>query len=48
VEDACSRDSARLARLRAEPSIEAITRFERELGCEQIRAQLRRLRESLQ
>lgn len=48
AEEACSRDSARLARLRAEPSIEAITRFERELGCEQIRAQLRRLRESLQ
>jgi hypothetical protein len=47
VEDVCARDTARLARLRAEPSLEAVTRFERELGCEQIRNQLRRLRESL-
>jgi hypothetical protein len=46
-EDICTRDTARLARLRAEPSLDAITRFERELGCEQIRAQLRRLRESI-
>ena len=45
--DACSRDTARLARLRADPSIDAIARFERELGCEQIRPQLQRLRESL-
>jgi hypothetical protein len=47
AEDACSRDTARLARLRADPSIDAIARFERELGCEQIRPQLQRLRESL-
>jgi hypothetical protein len=47
TEDACTRDSARLARLRADPSIDAITRFERELGCEPIRPQLQRLRESL-
>ena len=47
AEDACARDVARLARLRAEPSLDAITRFERELGCEQIRPQLKRLRESL-
>jgi hypothetical protein len=47
AEDACARDSARLARLRADPSIDAITRFERELGCEPIRPQLQRLRESL-
>jgi hypothetical protein len=47
TEDACARDSARLARLRADPSIDAITRFERELGCEPIRPQLQRLRESL-
>jgi hypothetical protein len=45
-EDGCSRDSERLARLRADPSIDAITKFERELNCEQIRPQLRRLRES--
>jgi hypothetical protein len=47
TQDACSRDTARLARLRADPSIDAIARFERELGCEQIRPQLQRLRESL-
>jgi hypothetical protein len=45
--DACARDAERLSRLRADPSAEAITRFERELGCEHIRPQLRRLRESL-
>ena len=47
AEDACARDAERLARLRADPSVDAITRFERELGCEHIRPQLRRLRESL-
>ena len=47
AEDACSRDAERLAHLRADPSADAITKFERELGCEQIRPQLRRLRESL-
>ena len=48
AEDACARDTARLARLRAEqPTFEAITRFEKELGCEQLRSQLRRLRESV-
>ncbi len=47
AEDVCARDTARLARLRAEPSINAVATFERELGCEQIRPQLRRLRESL-
>jgi hypothetical protein len=46
-EDTCARDAARLARLRADPTVEAITKFERELGCAQIRPQLRRLRESL-
>jgi hypothetical protein len=47
AEDVCTRDTARLAHLRAEPSLDAIIRFERELGCEQIRPQLKRLRESL-
>jgi hypothetical protein len=47
AEEACARDAERLARLRADPNVEAITRFERELGCEHIRPQLRRLRESL-
>jgi hypothetical protein len=46
-DDTCTRDAARLARLRADPTVEAITKFERELGCDQIRPQLRRLRESL-
>jgi hypothetical protein len=46
-EGACARDADRLARLRADPTVEAIARFERELGCEHIRPQLRRLRESL-
>ena len=47
VEDPCTRDAARLTSLRADPSIAAITKFERELGCEHIRPQLQRLRESL-
>ena len=47
AEDPCARDAERLARLRTDPSVDAITRFERELGCEHIRPQLRRLRESL-
>jgi len=47
AEDVCARDTARLARLRAEPSLEAVTKLEKELGCEQIRNQLKRLRESL-
>jgi hypothetical protein len=46
-EDECARDMARLVRMRAEPTLEAITKFEKELGCEQLRSQLRRLRESV-
>lgn len=46
-EDACTRDMARLQSVRAEPTVEAITKLERELGCERLRSQLRRLRESL-
>jgi hypothetical protein len=46
-EDTCTRDTARLLSVRAEPTLEAITRFEKELGCEQLRSQLRRLRESV-
>jgi hypothetical protein len=45
AEDACARDAARLTRLRADPSVDAIAKFERELGCEHIRPQLQRLRE---
>jgi hypothetical protein len=44
---ACARDTERLARLRADPTIGALAQFERELACEQIRPQLRRLRESV-
>ncbi len=46
-EVACARDTERLARVRAEPSLDAIAQFEKELGCEHIRPQLRRLRESV-
>jgi class 3 adenylate cyclase/TolB-like protein len=46
-EGACARDAERLARLRADPTMDAIARFERELGCERLRPQLRRLRESV-
>ncbi|SFJ60883.1 caspase family protein [Bradyrhizobium sp. Gha] len=46
-EDSCTRDMARLQSLRAEPTLQAITTFERELGCERLRSQLRRLRESV-
>jgi hypothetical protein len=46
-EDACARDTERLARVRAEPTLDAIVRFEKEIGCEHIRPQLRRLRESV-
>jgi len=46
-EVACARDTERLARLRADPTIAAIAQFERELACEHIRPQLRRLRESV-
>jgi hypothetical protein len=43
----CARDAERLARLREGPTLEAISRFEKELGCEPIRPQLKRLRESV-
>ena len=40
AEETCTRDTARLVRLRAEPTLEAIDRFEKESGCEQLRSQL--------
>jgi hypothetical protein len=46
-ENACARDAEHMARLRADPTVDAIARFERELGCERIRPQLRLLRESV-
>jgi Caspase domain len=48
AEPTCARDVERLAQLRADPSLDAIARLDRELGCERLRPQLRRLRESLQ
>ncbi len=47
AEDPCTRDNARLSQLRVNPSADALAKFDRELGCEQIRPQLLRLRESL-
>ena len=46
-EQACRRDEDRLIRLRANQSLEEVIRFERELGCERLRPQLLRLRESI-
>jgi adenylate cyclase len=46
-EASCAQDAERLDRLRAAPTMDAIARFERELGCERLRPQLRRLRESV-
>ena len=43
----CRRDEERLVRLRSSPSLDEATRFENELGCEQLRPQLQRLMESL-
>jgi Caspase domain len=47
-EEACKRDGERLARLRAIPATRPeLIRFERELGCEGLRPQVDRLRESI-
>jgi hypothetical protein len=46
-EQICKRDQERLARLRASPARDEVIRFERELGCERLRSQVLRLRESL-
>jgi hypothetical protein len=45
--DACKRDEERLARLRAAPERDEVIRFARELGCDRLRAQVARLRESV-
>jgi hypothetical protein len=47
AEQACTRDTARLAQLRAESNLDTVTQFERDLGCQRIRPQVRRLHESL-
>jgi Caspase domain len=44
---ACKRDQGRLARLRADPSPDQATQFWRELACEDLRPQLKRLLESM-
>jgi hypothetical protein len=46
-DQACKRDEARLARLRVDPSLEQVSQFARELGCEDLRPQVQRLMESL-
>jgi hypothetical protein len=46
-EQICKRDEERLARLRANAARDEVMRFERELGCERLRPQVVRLRESL-
>jgi hypothetical protein len=47
VGDACKRDEEKLVRLRANPSLDQIERFERELRCARLRPQVARLRESV-
>jgi hypothetical protein len=46
-EQACRRDEERLVELRATQARDELIRFERELGCERLRPQLMRLRESI-
>jgi len=46
-EQVCKHDEERLARLRASQARDEVIRFERELGCERLRPQLLRLRESI-
>ncbi len=45
--DPCKRDQEKLTRLRANPAPDEIVRLERELGCERLRPQIVRLRESV-
>lgn len=46
-EEICKRDAARLARLRMSQARDEIAAFERDLGCEELRPQVLRLRESV-
>jgi hypothetical protein len=46
-DQACKRDEERLARLRVSQDRDEVTRFERELGCVRLRAQVLRLKESV-
>jgi Caspase domain len=45
-DEVCKRDQEKLARLRANPTLDQITRFEQELRCTRLRPQIARLRES--
>jgi hypothetical protein len=45
-DEICKRDAAQLAHLRINQERDEVTRFERELGCEKLRPQVIRLRES--
>jgi outer membrane protein OmpA-like peptidoglycan-associated protein len=47
-EEICRRDTAQLARLRISQVREEVLQFERELGCEKLRPQVTRLRESVE
>lgn len=44
---ACKQDEARLSKIRANPSLSDLATLERDLGCERLRPQIVRLRESL-
>lgn len=46
-DDGCKRERDRLNELRARPDPDAVLRLERDLGCERLRAQVLRLKESL-
>jgi Caspase domain len=46
-EDTCKRDEEKLVRLRTNPSLDQIVRFEQELRCPRLRPQIARLRESV-
>ena len=43
----CKQDEARLSKIRANPSLADLAVLERDLGCERLRPQIVRLRESL-
>jgi uncharacterized caspase-like protein len=45
--DQCDQDRARLAKLRSNGALQDVIQFERDLGCERLRPQIVRLRESL-
>ena len=47
LQEICKHDAARLARLRMTQERDEVTVFERDLGCEELRPQVLRLRESL-